>query len=143
MRLQGIAAIAEQLDLPQHVLRFWEKEFGHLRPMRRNRRRYYRAEDVEILQGVRTLLHDRGLTLDGLRRVFQERGPTFVRAVGRGEIASDPLDMVAMGLALAQLPPDRQHALIEALADPATCRALADQCLGQTHRAEAAHARSA
>ncbi|MEE7448742.1 hypothetical protein MRF4_13510 [Methylobacterium radiotolerans] len=85
MILRGIADVAEELALQQHVLRFWEKEFGYLRPVRRNGRRYYRAEDVEVLQGIRTLLHDRGLTLDGLPRTFQERGPAFVRAVGRNE----------------------------------------------------------
>jgi DNA-binding transcriptional MerR regulator len=70
MILRGIAEMAEELSLQQHVLRFWETEFGHLRPMRRGRRRYYRAEDVYTLRGICVLLHDRGLTLDGLRRVF-------------------------------------------------------------------------
>lgn len=140
MTLRPIAVVAEELGLQQHVLRFWEGEFGHLRPMRSGRRRYYRPEDVELVAGIRALLHDRGLTLDGLRRVFQERGLTFVRAVGRGDLTGDPHDMVAMELALAELPPDHQAALIGALTDPATCRELANQCLSQDHRGGTDHA---
>lgn len=135
MTLRAIADVAEEIGLQQHVLRFWEKEFGHLRPMRRGRRRYYRPEDVELVAGIRALLHDRGLTLDGLRRVFRERGPTFVRAVGRSQVAGDPIDALAAGLALADLPPERRDALIEALADPATCLTLANMALAHvSHR---------
>lgn len=140
MILRGIADVAEELALQQHVLRFWEKEFGYLRPVRRNGRRYYRAEDIEVLQGIRTLLHDRGLTLDGLRRTFQERGPAFVRAVGRNEVSGDPAEVLAAGLALAHLSPDQQAALLGALTDPATCRAIADQCVTRGRRTEAANA---
>lgn len=140
MTLRAIADVAEEIGLQQHVLRFWEKEFGHLRPMRSGRRRYYRPGDVELVVGIRVLLHDRGLTLDGLRRVFRERGPTFVRAVGRHEAAGDPTAVLATRLALADLPSDRQAALLEALADPETCRALADRCLAQSGLRELAHA---
>ena len=129
MTLRPIADVAGELGLQNHVLRFWEKEFGYLRPMRSGRRRYYRPEDVELVAGIRVLLHDRGLTLDGLRRVFQERGLTFVRAVGRSEVAGDPIDALAAGLALADLPPERRDALIEALANPTTCLTLADVAL--------------
>jgi DNA-binding transcriptional MerR regulator len=135
MILRGIAEVADELDLPQHVLRFWEKEFGHLRPMRSGRRRYYRPEDVDTLRGIRVLLHDRGLTLDGLRRVFQERSLTFVRAVGRSQVAGDPIDALAAGLALAHLSPERRDALIETLADPTACRALVDMAVAHvSHR---------
>lgn len=135
MTLRPIADVAEELGLQQYVLRFWEKEFGHLRPMRSGRRRYYRPEDVALVAGIRALLHDRGLTLDGLRRVFRERGLTFVRAVGRGEVAGDPIDALAAGFALADLSPERRDALIEALADPATCLTLANVALTQvSHR---------
>lgn len=140
MTFRPIAVVAEELGLQQHVLRFWEGEFGHLRPMRSGRRRYYRPEDVDLIAGIRALLYDRGLTLDGLCRTFQERGPAFVRAVGRNEVSGDPANVLAAGLALADLPPNQQAALLQALTDPATCRALADQCVTRSHRTEAANA---
>lgn len=129
MTLRRLSNVAEELGLEQHVLRYWEKQFGHLKPMRRNRRYYYRPEDIEMVQGIRILLHDRGLTLEGLRRVFQERGPCFVRSVGRREINGSGVDTLAASLAIIDLPPRHQAALIDALIDPARCRELADRCL--------------
>ena len=142
MTFRGIADIAESMDLPQHVLRFWETRFGQIRPVKRaGGRRYYRPEDVELLKGVRELLHVQGFTIAGVQGVLRSKGITFVRAVGRGEAGTlDHLDTQAEGIALADLSPEQRDALTSALADPAACRALADRCLAQARGAGGLHA---
>jgi DNA-binding transcriptional MerR regulator len=80
-----ISEVAEQLDLPQHVLRFWETRFSTIKPLKRGGgRRYYRPEDVALLKGIRTLLYDRGFTIKGVQRILKEQGPRYVIAVGEG-----------------------------------------------------------
>jgi DNA-binding transcriptional MerR regulator len=77
-----ISEVAEELDLPQHVLRFWESRFPHIRPMKRGGgRRYYRPDDVELLRGVRHLLYAQGYTIRGVQRILREEGPRFVQTV--------------------------------------------------------------
>lgn len=136
MILRGIASVAEELDLPQYVLRFWEKQFGQLRPTRRGRIRYYRQEDIELVAGIRHLMHHQGFTIAGAKQVFQNRGPAFVRSIGRGEAAADSyLDTCIGGIEEAGLSPEQRVALTTALSDPAACRALADLALTQVaHR---------
>src|SRR5689334_18715173 len=81
-----IGEVAEDLDVPQHVLRFWESRFGQVRPLKRGGgRRYYRPDDVELLRGIKRLLHGQGYTIRGAQRVLKEGGVRFVQAVGRGE----------------------------------------------------------
>ncbi|KAB1081436.1 MerR family transcriptional regulator [Methylobacterium soli] len=81
-----ISEVAEDLDVPQHVLRFWETRFSQIRPVKRaGGRRYYRPEDVDLLRGVRHLLHGQGYTIKGAQRILKESGARFVQAVGRGE----------------------------------------------------------
>ncbi|MEH3146805.1 MAG: MerR family transcriptional regulator [Methylobacterium frigidaeris] len=81
-----IGEVAEELDLPQHVLRFWETRFSQIRPLKRGgNRRFYRPDDVELLQGIRRLLYGQGYTIRGVQRILRERGMRFVQAVGRGE----------------------------------------------------------
>ncbi|MGU3539455.1 MerR family transcriptional regulator [Methylobacterium sp. A54F] len=81
-----ISEVADELDVPQHVLRFWETRFPQIRPMKRaGGRRYYRPEDVDLLRGVRRLLHGHGYTIKGAQRVIREGGVRLVQAVGRGE----------------------------------------------------------
>ncbi|KMO28451.1 MerR family transcriptional regulator [Methylobacterium variabile] len=81
-----IGEVAEDLDLPQHVLRFWETRFTQVRPLKRGgNRRYYRPDDVDLLKGIRQLLYGQGYTIRGAQRVLRERGMRFVQAVGRGE----------------------------------------------------------
>lgn len=80
-----ISEAADELDLPQHVLRFWETRFSSIKPLKRGGgRRYYRPEDVLLLQGIRTLLYDRGFTIKGVQRILKEQGPRYVIAVGEG-----------------------------------------------------------
>lgn len=75
-----ISEAAEQLDLPQHVLRFWETRFTQIKPMKRaGGRRYYRPEDVELLSGIRHLLYAEGYTIKGVQRILKQ--PQGVRTV--------------------------------------------------------------
>lgn len=79
-----ISEVAADLDLPQHVLRFWETRFTQIKPMKRGGgRRYYRPEDVNLLRGIRTLLYGEGYTIRGVQRLLKEKGPVFVGSVGQ------------------------------------------------------------
>src|SRR6478672_2312717 len=81
-----ISEVADDLDLPQHVLRFWETRFGQIRPLKRGGgRRYYRPDDVELLRGIRTLLYGQGYTIRGVQRILKEKGIRYVQSLGRGE----------------------------------------------------------
>ena len=87
-----ISEVAEDLDIPQHVLRFWETRFSQIKPLKRGGgRRYYRPDDVALLKGIRRLLYGEGYTIKGLQRILKEQGPRHVQAIGRGaEIAAQP-----------------------------------------------------
>ncbi|WP_112663574.1 MerR family transcriptional regulator [Microvirga flavescens] len=83
-----ISEVAEDLDVPQHVLRFWETRFAHIKPLKRGGgRRYYRPDDVDLLKGIRHLLYGEGYTIKGVQRILKEDGVRFVQSVGRGEAA--------------------------------------------------------
>lgn len=80
-----ISEVAVELDVPQHVLRFWESKFSSIRPLKRGGgRRYYRPEDVDLLRGVRTLLYNDGYTIKGVQKVFREQGAKFISETGKG-----------------------------------------------------------
>jgi len=71
-----ISEAAEELDLPQHVLRFWETRFPQIKPMKRGGgRRYYRPDDLELLRAIRHLLYGEGYTIKGVQRMLKEQGP--------------------------------------------------------------------
>lgn len=77
-----ISEVAEDLDIPQHVLRFWETRFGQIKPMKRGGgRRYYRPDDIDLLRGIRHLLYGEGYTIRGVQRLLKERGVKFVQGV--------------------------------------------------------------
>ena len=77
-----INEVADDLDVPQHVLRFWESRFSPIRPMKRaGGRRYYRADDVDLLRGIRQLLYGEGYTIRGVQRILKEHGVKFVQTV--------------------------------------------------------------
>jgi len=70
-----ISEVATDLDVPQHVLRFWETKFTQVRPMKRGGgRRYYRPEDVDLLRSIRALLYDDGYTIKGVQKLLREGG---------------------------------------------------------------------
>ena len=81
-----ISEVAEDLDVPQHVLRFWETRFNHIKPLKRGGgRRYYRPDDVDLLKGIRHLLYGEGYTIKGVQRILKAEGVRFVQGIGRGE----------------------------------------------------------
>ena len=85
-----ISEVAVDLDLPQHVLRFWETRFTQIKPLKRGGgRRYYRPEDVDLLAAVRRLLYEEGYTIKGVQKILKEQG---VRAVA----AMPPRDATAL-----------------------------------------------
>ena len=78
-----ISEVAEELDLPQHVLRFWETRFPQIKPLKRaGGRRFYRPHDVEILRAIRRLLYGEGYTIKGVQRILKEQGARAVIAPG-------------------------------------------------------------
>ena len=90
-----ISEVASELDVPQHVLRFWESRFVQVRPVKRaGGRRYYRPEDVDLLKGIRALLYSDGFTIKGVQKVLKERGLRHVAEVGRGGVPARPEPVV-------------------------------------------------
>lgn len=83
-----ISEAAEELNVPQHVLRFWETKFAFIRPMKRaGGRRFYRPADIAVLRGVRRLLHDEGYTIKGVQKLHREQGVRRLIAAGEGQRA--------------------------------------------------------
>lgn len=79
-----ISEVADELDVQKHVLRFWEARFPQVRPMKRGGgRRYYRPEDMELLRGIRHLLHAEGYTIKGVQKILREQGIDHVKQYGR------------------------------------------------------------
>ncbi len=113
-----ISEVAESMDLPQHVLRFWETRFPQIRPLKRaGGRRYYRPDDVERLRLIKRLLYDEGYTIKGVQKLFKEQGVQALTggtfeprlALGAPELAVEA--------AQASPPPARPEAPGPAIAD--------------------------
>ena len=84
-----IREVADSLDLPQHVLRFWETRFPQIRPLKRaGGRRYYRPDDIERLRIIKRLLYDEGYTIKGVQKLFKEQGVQALSAVALSPVAS-------------------------------------------------------
>ncbi len=78
-----ISEVAETLDLPAHVLRFWETRFAQVKPVKRGGgRRYYRPDDVRLLRGIQGLLYGEGLTIKGVQKILREKGVRHVIGLG-------------------------------------------------------------
>ena len=109
-----ISEAADELHVPQHVLRFWETKFAFIKPMKRaGGRRFYRPSDIAILAGVRRLLHDEGYTIKGVQKLHREQG--VKRLVAAGEAPAKPKGDTS--------------ALLEALRDLETAKARLDGLL--------------
>ena len=79
-----ISEVAEQLETPAHVLRFWESKFTQVKPVKRaGGRRYYRPDDVALLGGIKALLHEQGMTIKGAQKVLRDRGTRAVMELHR------------------------------------------------------------
>lgn len=111
-----ISEVSDSLDVPQHVLRFWESKFSQLRPMKRGGgRRYYRPEDIALLSRIRELLYDDGYTIKGVQKLLKERGVAATleggaAAPGLSETSAEPAsvgsDSQGEGAGAPQLPLD-------------------------------------
>jgi DNA-binding transcriptional MerR regulator len=118
-----ISEVAEQLDVPQHVLRFWETRFSQIRPMKRGGgRRYYRPEDVDLLKGIRTLLYGEGYTIRGAQKILKENGVAHVVGIGRGEIAVEAGDGGAPASSSKQAAPEPKQPKRDAVVAESTGR---------------------
>jgi DNA-binding transcriptional MerR regulator len=109
-----ISEVAQDLELPQHVLRFWETRFGQIKPMKRGGgRRYYRPEDVDLLRGIRLLLYGQGFTIRGVQRLLKDKGVAFVVSVGQTGSVQTVTAIEADDIDDAPAPPRRASARIE------------------------------
>jgi len=120
-----ISEVAEDLDLPQHVLRFWETRFNQIKPLKRGGgRRYYRPQDIDLIKGIRHMLYDQGYTIKGVQKLLRENGNQFLVALGNGDMAAIEAiahrkQTAAIPLTPAALPrPDGEVLVGEAKAKP-------------------------
>jgi len=130
-----ISEAAEELGVPQHVLRFWETKFSFIRPMKRaGGRRFYRPQDIAVLSGVRALLHAEGYTIKGVQKLHREQGITHVIAAGLGDNGSASLDALAAAAAAdspsrGELADEARDRLVMALDDLQAVKARLDGLL--------------
>lgn len=104
-----ISEVADDLDVPQHVLRFWETRFTQIKPMKRSGgRRYYRPDDVNLLRGIRRLLYGEGYTIRGVQRILREHGIKSVQGLtdGSADHASALFDGPSFGAEKDDSAPD-------------------------------------
>lgn len=93
-----ISEVADELNVPQHVLRFWETRFTQIKPMKRaGGRRYYRPADVDLVRGIRALLYGEGYTIRGVQKIFKDDGVSHIVAVGRGESKPRKAELELLG----------------------------------------------
>jgi DNA-binding transcriptional MerR regulator len=91
-----ISEVAEHLDTPAHVLRFWESRFPQIKPVKRaGGRRYYRPSDVALLSGIKRLLHDEGLTIRGVQKILRDHGVRQVAGLTDDSVSLDDLAITA------------------------------------------------
>jgi DNA-binding transcriptional MerR regulator len=102
-----ISEAAAELDVPAHVLRFWESRFPQIAPLKRaGGRRFYRPSDLALLRGVKTLLYDQGLTIKGAKKFLKDHGVAEVVAIGEGGlVAAAPVEQAALPEAPARSAP--------------------------------------
>lgn len=99
-----ISEVADELNVPKHVLRFWEGRFPQIKPMKRGGgRRYYRPEDMDLLRGICQLLHAEGYTIKGVQKILREQGVDTVKAAGLGP---EPEAEVAVAVASVEDAPE-------------------------------------
>jgi DNA-binding transcriptional MerR regulator len=115
-----ISEVADELDLPQHVLRFWETRFQQIKPLKRGGgRRYYRPDDIDLLRGIRHLLYGEGYTIRGAQRILKDNGIRFVQGVWKpGAAQPKGIGVAEAPEAEAAEPPPRSRSSGGRRADP-------------------------
>jgi DNA-binding transcriptional MerR regulator len=126
-----ISEAADELHVPQHVLRFWETKFTFIKPMKRaGGRRFYRPSDIAVLRGVRRLLHDEGYTIKGVQKLHREQGVKRLVAAGEGVAVAPPAEKAATQVKPApRVATGDRTALLEALRDLETAKSRLDGLL--------------
>lgn len=106
-----ISEVAQALDVKPHVLRFWESKFDEIQPVKRAAgRRYYRPKDVELIAGIKHLLHWQGMTIKGAQKYLKDNGTTDVRALASGDKSKPEAALNELGLdRLSKLEAARQN----------------------------------
>ncbi len=127
-----ISEAANELGVPQHVLRFWETKFSFIRPMKRaGGRRFYRPQDVQVLGAVRRLLHDEGFTIKGVQKLYREQGVRRLLAPGEGSSApADALTPLATELRAMPMTDEARQRLERSLERLEATKARLDALLG-------------
>jgi len=119
-----ISEAADELSVPQHVLRFWETRFSFIRPMKRaGGRRFYRPSDIAVLRGVKRLLHDEGYTIKGVQRLHREEGVRRLVSAGGAQGAA------ASPAGASHAPAGGKDGLYEALRDLESAKQRLDALL--------------
>ena len=127
-----ISEAADELNVPQHVLRFWETKFSFIRPMKRaGGRRFYRPQDIAVLRGVRTLLHDAGYTIKGVQKLHKEQGLKRLLAAADGDIGPRP-EGLAIDLSSGDLTEEGRERLLFALEDLQVAKRRLDTLLDES-----------
>ena len=122
-----ISEAADELHVPQHVLRFWETKFSFIKPMKRaGGRRFYRPADIAVLRGVRRLLHEEGYTIKGVQKLHREHGVKHLVAAGEG---STPPAEASIAAADKSAPKGDRAGLMDALRDLETAKSRLDGLL--------------
>lgn len=127
-----ISEAADELNVPQHVLRFWETKFSFIRPMKRaGGRRFYRPQDIVVLRGVRTLLHDAGYTIKGVQKLHKDQGLKRLLAAADGDVGPRP-EGLAIDLANGDLTEEGRERLLFALEDLQVAKRRLDTLLDKS-----------
>ncbi len=151
-----ISEVADDLDVPKHVLRFWENRFPQIKPMKRGGgRRYYRPADLDLLRGIKHLLHNEGYTIKGVQKILREQGLEAVKSCfqpggklevpgARATVASEAAKAKngrRAKAAKAPPPVDRKALLARIVSELEACRALLRGKTMPQSRPQAARAR--
>ncbi len=130
-----ISEAADEIGVPQHVLRFWETKFSFIRPMKRaGGRRFYRPQDILVLLGVKTLLYDQGYKIEGVQKLHREHGLKRVanasgQALSDDVVIEDEVGAIEDGHDAPPLGEPARQRLRRALADLEAAKARLDELL--------------
>lgn len=136
--LRTISEVADELDVPKHVLRFWESKFTQINPMKRGGgRRYYRPADVELLRGIQRLLYGEGYTIRGVQQILKREGVDYVKNLNPTLLAAQKTPEKSQKTTLAikrkkpvksdGIPPSEEALLNSLLSEIESCRRLLQQ----------------